>query len=66
MEDGAVGLMRGMMDPKAASGVLYGPANHAFKGPAVACTSYEFETDVHAQDLLWTMSEEATGVKFII
>lgn len=34
-EDGAMGLIKGMMHPDADSGVLYGPAKSGMKGAAV-------------------------------
>jgi hypothetical protein len=34
-EDGPMGLIKGMMDPDAKSGALYGPKNSGTKGKAV-------------------------------
>ncbi|CAJ1381087.1 unnamed protein product [Effrenium voratum] len=59
-EDGAMGLLKAMMDPDAESGVLYGPANDGLTGPAVANPRYPgAETDPAAQEMLWRWSEEA-------
>ena len=63
-EDGAMGLIKGMMHPDAQSGILYGPGNRGFKGPAVPNPPKPFETDPEAIAMLWRTSEDATGVKF--
>jgi len=63
-EDGAVGLMKGMMDPNAGSGKLYGP--NGFSGPVYDLPLRSYETDAASKKMLWEMSEEATGVKFDI
>jgi NAD(P)-dependent dehydrogenase (short-subunit alcohol dehydrogenase family) len=65
-EDGAMGLIKGMMHPEAESGVLYGPAKSGLKGAAVPNPPKEYETDPEAIDMLWKTSEEATGVTFAI
>mmetsp|Transcript_31141 Transcript_31141/g.63251 ORF Transcript_31141/g.63251 Transcript_31141/m.63251 type:complete len:340 (-) Transcript_31141:115-1134(-) len=65
-EDGTMGLLRGMMDPEAESGVLYGPANSGLNGPAVPNPPKNYETDPEAMKMLWETSEETTGVKFTI
>jgi NAD(P)-dependent dehydrogenase (short-subunit alcohol dehydrogenase family) len=66
-EDGAIGLIKGMMDPKSQSGVLYGPLSYGgLKGPAVPNPPKPFETDVKAIAMLWSTSEKATGVEFDI
>jgi NAD(P)-dependent dehydrogenase (short-subunit alcohol dehydrogenase family) len=65
-EDGAMGLVLGMMHPKAESGVMYGPANGC-KGEAVPNVPPEpYETDPATMEMLWQKSEDATGVKFKI
>lgn len=63
-EDGAAGLVKGMMDPSATSGVLYGPKNGRMRGWPEPCPPKAYETDPEAIEMLWTTSEEATGVKF--
>ena len=63
-EDGAMGLIKCMMDPEAVSGTLYGPKNSGLTGPAVANPTFDYETDPKAIEMLWRTSEEATGVKF--
>ena len=65
-EDGAMGLIKGMMDPTAESGVLYGPEKNKYRGPAVRNPPAPYETDPEAIDMLWKASEAATGVKFEI
>ena len=63
-EDGAMGLIKCMIDPEAVSGTLYGPKNSGLTGPAVANPTFDYETDPKAIEMLWRTSEEATGVKF--
>ncbi|OLQ05612.1 putative oxidoreductase [Symbiodinium microadriaticum] len=63
-EDGAMGLIKCMMDPEAVSGTLYGPKNSGLTGPAVDNPTFDYETDPKAIEMLWRTSEEATGVKF--
>ena len=65
-EDGAMGLLKGMVDPTAESGVLYGPKNGGISGAAVPNPKEPYETDPAALEMLWRTSEEATGVKFEI
>ena len=65
-EDGAMGLIKGMLDPEAESGVLYGPANNATKGLPVPNPPEPYENDPESIDMLWRTSEAATGVKFEI
>jgi len=63
-EDGAMGLIRGMMHPDAESGVLYGPAGMTkTKGPAVVNPPNAWENDPKAIEMLWETSEAATGAK---
>lgn len=64
IDDGAMGLLYGMVSPDAESGLLYGPKNDGFSGPAVRTELKEHETDQTACDMLWKKSEEATGVTF--
>ena len=70
-DDGAYGLTLGMADPKAQSGVLYGPwswlrRGSGLSGKAVPNPAKHYETDHEAMKMLWRTSEEATGVKFTI
>lgn len=63
-EDGAMGLIKSMMDPNAESGTLYGPPE--WKGAVIVHPPKPYETDAEAKKMLWEMSEKATGVKFDI
>jgi len=65
-EDGAMGLLKGMMDApeNIEAGVLYGPKS--VTGYAVALPPKPHETDPKAKDMLWKMSEDAIGAKFVI
>jgi short-subunit dehydrogenase len=63
-EDGAMGLVKGMMDSNVESGTLYGPSK--FKGVAVPNPPKSHETDTQSKEMLWKMSEKAVGVKFDI
>mmetsp|Transcript_9581 Transcript_9581/g.17799 ORF Transcript_9581/g.17799 Transcript_9581/m.17799 type:complete len:332 (-) Transcript_9581:45-1040(-) len=65
-EDGAMGILLGMIHPDAQSGVLYGPKKDGTKGPAVINPPKPWEVDPIAIEMLWRTSEEATGVKFKI
>ena len=65
-EDGAMGILMGMVDPNAKSGVLYGPKNNRGRGKAVPNPPKRYENDPVAIEMLWRRSEEATGVKFTI
>jgi NAD(P)-dependent dehydrogenase (short-subunit alcohol dehydrogenase family) len=62
-DDGTMGLLKGMMDPDAQSGVLYGPKG--MKGLAIPNPPKPSETDPKAIDMLWKTSEEATGVELL-
>jgi len=67
--DGAMGLLKGMMDVRGnlEGGVLYGPKNFGgCSGYAVALPSKPYETDQKSKDMLWKMSEEAVGATFDI
>ncbi len=64
-EDGAMGLLIGMMSPDAKSGVLYGPKNNGTKGKAIALERKPFETDRVTTDMLWRTSQAATGVSLL-
>lgn len=63
-EDGAMGLLKGMMHPDAESGVLYGPKG--MKGWAIPEPPEPYENDPTAIAMLWSKSEEATGIKFTV
>ena len=65
-EDGAMGILMGMVDPNAKSGVLYGPKKNRARGKAVPNPPKPYENDPTAIEMLWHLSEEATGVKFTI
>lgn len=64
-EDGAMGLITGMMVPDAQSGVLYGPKDNGTKGKAIPVPPKPFETDRGSIDLLWRTSEEATQTRLL-
>ncbi|CAB9514552.1 Uncharacterized oxidoreductase C736.13 [Seminavis robusta] len=63
-EDGAMGILKGMMDPDVQSGVHYGPAGS--KGPAVINPERPYEVDPEGIKMLWETSQAATGVVFEI
>lgn len=63
-EDGAMGLIKGMMDPSAESGILYGPPR--LSGKVVPHEPKPHESDDESKKMLWEKSEEATGLKFEI
>lgn len=65
-DDGAMGLIKGMMDKRdnLEGGALYGPTGS--KGDAVALPSKPYETDPKSQTMLWRKSEEAIGAPFTI
>ena len=64
-EDGTMGLLKGMMDPAAQSGVLYGPKNTVY-GLAVETPPKASEIGPEAMKMLWEISEVTTGVTFVI
>ena len=63
-EDGAMGIIKGMMHPDAQSGVLYGPKNSGTKGKAVINKPKNYENNPASMSMLWRTSEAATGVTF--
>lgn len=65
-EDGAMGLLKAMMDTKknVRSGILYGPQSWA--GCPVEMLPREYESDPKSKAMLWRTSEAATGVTFDI
>lgn len=65
-DDGAMGLIMGMVDPKAESGKLYGPKNNGTKGKAVVNPPESYENDPKQMEMLWKLSEEAIGEQFTI
>merc|ERR1712232_29951 len=76
--DGSMGILRGMMDDKLSlkTGTLYGPSlsvkgeeekvSFDATGSAVANPELSYEIDPSSKDMLWNLSEKATGVKFTI
>lgn len=78
-EDGSMGILKGMMDDKSTllQGRLYGPAlglskeetakpKMGFTGNAVVNPVLPYEDDSKSKDMLWKLSEKATGIKFEI
>jgi len=73
-EDGTIGILRQSADPAANSNDFYGPLGKGgatgdhdmteYRGP-VGLLKEEPIGNMEARDLLWTKSEEATGVKFL-
>jgi len=66
-EDGAMGLLKGMMGPDAKSGVHYGPQGNkdkGYTGRPLPTPLYPYEMDSDSLNMLWKTSEEATGVSF--
>ncbi|CAB9526725.1 Dehydrogenase/reductase SDR family member on chromosome X [Seminavis robusta] len=63
-EDGAMGILKGMMHPDVQSGVHYGPAGT--KGPAVINEEKPYEVDPEGIKMLWETSQAATGISFEI
>jgi NAD(P)-dependent dehydrogenase (short-subunit alcohol dehydrogenase family) len=64
-EDGAMGLITGMMMPDAQPGVLYGPKDNGTKGMAVPVSLEPFETSVESIEMLWRTSETATQTRLL-
>jgi NAD(P)-dependent dehydrogenase (short-subunit alcohol dehydrogenase family) len=62
--DGAMGLIKTMMEPKEKlkGGTLYGPKG--MTGYAFAMPSASYETDPKSMDMLWKKSEDAIGGSF--
>lgn len=67
-EDGAMGLLKGMMDArdKVQGGILYGPGGMGITGYPVAIPPEAHESDAKSKDLLWSTSETATGASFSV
>jgi len=65
-EDGAMGLLKAMMDKpdNVETGMLYGPKG--MTGYAVPVPPKAHESDVKSKNMLWKASESATGVTFAI
>lgn len=65
-EDGAMGIISGMCLPDAQSGQFYGPGEGmmAPKGKAKPFPLEDFYDNAETRELLWSKSEEATGVTF--
>jgi NAD(P)-dependent dehydrogenase (short-subunit alcohol dehydrogenase family) len=68
MEDGAMGLLSGMLLPTAQSGEFYGPGKGTFamKGKAVMFPLESFYDNEQTRELLWQKSCEAIGEDFEI
>jgi len=65
-EDGAMGILKGMMATTAESGVLYGPTGMGgMRGPAVIIKPKKHENDPESIKMLWETSEKATDTKFL-
>jgi len=65
-EDGAMGLLKAMMDRKEnlKGGTLYGPK--LTTGYAVALDNMGYETNTKHKEMLWRKSEEAIGASFVV
>ncbi|MEU6226573.1 SDR family NAD(P)-dependent oxidoreductase [Streptomyces sp. NPDC047042] len=64
-EMGALPTLRAATDPAVAGGQYYGPGNRGeFRGYPKLVTSSPDSHDQTAQQRLWTVSEELTGVRF--
>jgi len=63
-EDGAMGILLGMASPNVEAGILYGPKGMAGLPVPNECKPYETEEEV--QKMLWSLSEEAVGCKFVV
>lgn len=63
-DDGAMGIMRAMMDPAKTleGGTMYGPKG--LSGDAIAIPAEPHETDPAVMKLLWEKSESAIGATF--
>jgi len=74
-QDATVGILRQTCDPAAVSGEFFGPLGSGggtgkhdtgeYKG-AVGVLKAEPLSDKKAQDMLWTVSEQSTGTKFVL
>ena len=67
-EDGAIGIIKCMVDPTLDSGKFVGPGfgKIAMKGPVISFDLEPFCNNKATKDLLWTKSCEAIGEDFII
>ncbi|GBG29422.1 Short chain dehydrogenase family protein [Hondaea fermentalgiana] len=67
-DDGAMGLVKCMMDPSVTSRGMYGPNGwfQTFYGPAEYTKPLDSETDQANKDLLWRASEQAIGETFTV
>ena len=65
-EDGAMGLLSGMVLPEAQSGQFYGPGSGAMalRGKAEPFALESYYDNHETRQLLWTKSEEAIGASF--
>ena len=68
MEDGALGIIKCMVDVDAKSGEFYGPGTGMFalKGPVIKFGLEKFYNNRETKDLLWTKSCEAIGEEFVV
>jgi len=68
MEDGALGIIKCMVDVDAKSGEFYGPGTGmlALKGPVIKFGLEKFYNNRKTKDLLWTKSCEAIGEEFVV
>ena len=67
-EDGALGILKAMLDPDAKSGTFYGPGSgqFAFKGNVINFPLTEYETNQAAKAMLWEKSCQAIGEDFVL
>ena len=68
MEDGALGIIKCMVDVDAKSGEFYGPGTGmlALKGPVIKFGLEKFYNNRKTKNLLWTKSCEAIGEDFVV
>lgn len=67
-EDGTMGLLTSMIGTDAESGTLYGPCSPetSCAGLAVPNPPKPYEIDLEAKEMLWTLSEAATGESLVV
>ena len=67
MEDGALGIIKCMVDVDAKSGEFYGKNwNACAEGPVIKFGLEKFYNNRKTKDLLWTKSCEAIGEDFVV
>lgn len=66
--DGAIGLLKAMMDEKenVKGGALYGPKGLSLRGYPIAAENKDYETDTKVKAMMWQKSEEAIGAPFVV